>query len=152
MSTPRTRTRTGRRSWQHLGAAAGALAVVLGSTGAAVAAPAAPPVKGPAPAATDSCERANNNTYRKVLDCVTLEGVAHLAPVEEPETVAGLLRQHFLGERAGTISDLESGAIARYLVNREKEVARLHRTVGPSWRGVAGIGFRRALGRTLAQL
>jgi 3-oxoadipate enol-lactonase/4-carboxymuconolactone decarboxylase len=38
--------------------------------------------------------------------CVTLEGVAHLAPVEEPETVAGLLREHFLGERAGTRDDL----------------------------------------------
>ena len=29
---------------------------------------------------------------------VELEGVAHLAPAEAPEIVAGLLREHFLGE------------------------------------------------------
>ena len=75
----------------------------------------------------------------------------HLGLMKDADVAAHLARG-FLVERAGTISDLESGAIARYLVNREKEVARLHRTVGPSWRGVAGIGFRRALGRTLAQL
>jgi len=66
--------------------------------------------------------------------------------------VAAHLARTFLVERAGSISDGESGAIGRYLVSREKEVARLHRTVGPAWRGVAGIGFRRSLGRTLARL
>ena len=35
---------------------------------------------------------------------------------------------------------------------REREVARLRRSVGPPWRGVAGVGFRRALGRLAAGL
>jgi 3-oxoadipate enol-lactonase/4-carboxymuconolactone decarboxylase len=37
--------------------------------------------------------------------CVTLEGVAHLAPAEAPETVAGLLRRHFLGEQPSVTRD-----------------------------------------------
>ena len=37
----------------------------------------------------------------------------------------------FLVERAGTLSDLETAAIGRYLVDREREVARLRRGVGP---------------------
>ena len=39
-----------------------------------------------------------------------------------------------------------------YLVVREKDLARLRRTVGPTWRGVAGMTFRRSLGRTIASL
>ena len=46
----------------------------------------------------------------------------------------------------------ESAAIGRYLVDRESEVARLRRTIGRPWRGVAGVGFRRALGRVVARL
>lgn len=62
--------------------------------------------------------------------CVTLEGVAHLAPVEEPETVAGLLRQHFLGERAVTRDDLtvrevrEAGMAVRRQVLGDAHVDR----------------------------
>jgi len=75
----------------------------------------------------------------------------HLGLMKDADVAAHLARS-FLVERAGSISDGESAAIARYLVSREKEVARLHRTVGRSWRGVAGIAFRRALGRALAGL
>ncbi|MEO5939318.1 MAG: CHAD domain-containing protein, partial [Candidatus Limnocylindrales bacterium] len=75
----------------------------------------------------------------------------HLGLMKDADVAAHLARS-FLVEHAGSISDGESGAIARYLVSREKEVARLHRTVGRSWRGVAGIAFRRALGRALAGL
>jgi CHAD domain-containing protein len=75
----------------------------------------------------------------------------HLGLMKDADVAAHLARS-FLVEHAGSISDGESGAIARYLVSREKEVARLHRTVGRSWRGVAGIVFRRALGRALAGL
>ena len=75
----------------------------------------------------------------------------HLGLMKDADVAAHLARS-FLVEHAGSISDVESGAIARYLVSREKEVARLHRTVGRAWRGVAGIAFRRALGRTLASL
>jgi CHAD domain-containing protein/adenylate cyclase class IV len=75
----------------------------------------------------------------------------HLGLMKDADVAAHLARS-FLVERAGSISDGESGAIARYLVSREKEVARLHRTVGRSWRGVAGVAFRRSLGRALAGL
>jgi CHAD domain-containing protein len=75
----------------------------------------------------------------------------HLGLMKDADVAAHLARS-FLVEHAGSISDVESGAIARYLVSREKEVARLHRTVGRSWRGVAGVAFRRSLGRALAGL
>ncbi len=75
----------------------------------------------------------------------------HLGLLNDADVCAHLARD-FLVEHAGSLSDLESGAIARYLVSREKEVARLRRTVGRSWRGVSGIAFRRGLGRALASL
>jgi CHAD domain-containing protein len=73
----------------------------------------------------------------------------HLGQLNDANVTAHMARS-FLVENAGDLSQLESAAIARYLVSREKEVARLRRTVGAPWRGVAGIGFRRALGRTIA--
>jgi len=75
----------------------------------------------------------------------------HLGLMHDADVSAHLARD-FLVENAGSLSDVESGAIARYLVNREREVTRLQRTVGRAWRGVAGIAFRRALGRALAGL
>jgi CHAD domain-containing protein/adenylate cyclase class IV len=75
----------------------------------------------------------------------------HLGLLNDADVCAHLARD-FLVENAGSLSDVESGAIARYLVSREKEVARLRRTVGRSWRGVSGIAFRRGLGRALAGL
>lgn len=75
----------------------------------------------------------------------------HLGLLNDADVSAHLARD-FLVEQAGSLSDAESGAIARYLVSREKEVARLRRTVGRPWRGVAGIAFRRGLGRALAAL
>jgi CHAD domain-containing protein len=75
----------------------------------------------------------------------------HLGLMHDADVSAHLARD-FLVENAGSLSEAESGAIARYLVNREREVARLQRTVGRAWRGVAGIAFRRALGRALAGL
>jgi CHAD domain-containing protein len=75
----------------------------------------------------------------------------HLGLMHDADVSAHLARD-FLVEHAGSLSAAESGAIARYLVNREREVARLRRTVGRVWRGVAGIAFRRAMGRALAGL
>lgn len=75
----------------------------------------------------------------------------HLGLLNDADVAAHLARD-FLVERSGSLSAAESAAIGRYLVNREKEVARLRRLVGRPWRGVAGIAFRRALGRTLAGL
>ncbi|HZC33447.1 MAG TPA: CHAD domain-containing protein [Candidatus Bathyarchaeia archaeon] len=75
----------------------------------------------------------------------------HLGLMHDADVSAHLARD-FLVENAGSLSDAESGAIARYLVNREREVTRLQRAVGRPWRGVAGIAFRRAMGRALAGL
>jgi CHAD domain-containing protein len=75
----------------------------------------------------------------------------HLGLMHDADVAAHLSRD-FLVENAGSMSQLESAAIGRYLLNREREVVRLQRSIGPSWRRVSGISFRRALGRTLAGL
>ena len=54
---------------------------------------------------------------------------------------------------AASLSTRESAAIGRYLVDRERETARLRRTVGVPWRGVAGpCRSGAALGRVVAGL
>jgi CHAD domain-containing protein len=75
----------------------------------------------------------------------------HLGLMHDADVAASMART-FLVEHAGGLSATESAAIGRYLVTREREVARLRRTVGAPWRGVAGLGFRRSLGRTVAGL
>ena len=75
----------------------------------------------------------------------------HLGLMNDADVSASMART-FLVEHAGDLSALESAAIGRYLVSHEREVARLRRTVGVPWRGVAGIGFRRGLGRVVAGL
>ena len=75
----------------------------------------------------------------------------HLGWLHDADVAAGLARA-FLVERAGDLSEHESAAIGRYLVDRERELARLRRTVGPAWRGVSSLAFRRALGRLVAGL
>ena len=75
----------------------------------------------------------------------------HLGLMNDADVAASMART-FLVEHAGDLSPLETAAIGRYLVNRERDVARLRRGVGPAWRGVAGIGFRRTLGRLVARL
>jgi len=75
----------------------------------------------------------------------------HLGLLNDANVAASMART-YLVEHAGDLSGVESAAIGRYLVSREREVARLRRSVGPAWRGVAGIGFRRGLGRVVAAL
>ncbi len=75
----------------------------------------------------------------------------HLGLMNDADVSASMART-FLVEHADELSALESEAIGRYLVSREREVARLRRTIGAPWRGVAGIGFRRQLGRVVAGL
>lgn len=75
----------------------------------------------------------------------------HLGWLHDADVASGLARQ-FLVEHAGDLSELESAAIGRYLVDRERELARLRRTVGVPWRGVSSLTFRRALGRLVAGL
>jgi CHAD domain-containing protein len=75
----------------------------------------------------------------------------HLGWLHDADVAAGLARA-FLVEHAGDLAEDESAAIGRYLVDRERELARLRRTVGPAWRGVSSLGFRRAVGRLVAGL
>jgi CHAD domain-containing protein len=75
----------------------------------------------------------------------------HLGAMNDAEVGANMARAYLVAH-AGELSDSQSGAISRYLVAREREVARLKRSVGVPWRGVSGPTFRRALGRTLAAL
>jgi CHAD domain-containing protein len=75
----------------------------------------------------------------------------HLGLMNDADVTASMTRT-FLVEQAGALSGLESAAIGRYLLDREKEVARLRRTIGPTWRGVVGLRFRRTLGRVVAGL
>lgn len=75
----------------------------------------------------------------------------HLGLMNDASVAAAMART-FLVEHAGDLSATENAAIGRYLVDREREVARLRRTIGPAWRRVAGLGYRRALGRVVAGL
>jgi CHAD domain-containing protein len=75
----------------------------------------------------------------------------HLGLLNDADVTASMART-FLVEHAAELSQPESAAIGRYLVDREREVARLRRSVGVPWRGLAGPGFRRALGRVVAGL
>jgi CHAD domain-containing protein len=75
----------------------------------------------------------------------------HLGFMNDAEVAASMARI-FLVEHGAELNEAEAQAIGRYLVSREREVARLKRTVGTAWRGVAGLTFRRSLGRTVAIL
>ena len=75
----------------------------------------------------------------------------HLGSMNDASVAASMART-FLVEHATELSSTETAAIGRYLVDREREVARLRRTIGPTWRRVAGLGYRRALGRVVAGL
>ena len=80
-----------------------------------------------------------------------LQTEAMAASAGGPDTSRGNTSFIFVFLQGG-LSTIESASVARYLVVREKDVARLRRTVGASWRGVAGMTFRRSLGRTIASL
>ena len=75
----------------------------------------------------------------------------HLGWLHDADVAAGLARA-FLVEHAGDLDEAESAAIGRYLMDRERELARLRKTVGTPWRGVASLAFRRSLGRIVAGL
>jgi CHAD domain-containing protein len=75
----------------------------------------------------------------------------HLGLMHDADVAAAMART-FLVEHAGDLSPVESAAIGRYLVDRERTVARQRRTIGGPWRGVAGLRFRRGIGRVVADL
>ena len=75
----------------------------------------------------------------------------HLGWMHDADVSAAMART-FLVERSGSLTGVEAAAIGRFLVSREREVGRLRRTVGQPWREVAGLAFRRRLGRAVAAL
>ena len=75
----------------------------------------------------------------------------HLGLMNDADVAASMAR-NFLVEHAGELSPREGAAIGRYLVSREREVARLRRSIGTPWRRIAGVTFRRKLGRVVAGL
>ena len=66
--------------------------------------------------------------------------------------VAGGLARSFLVEHAATLPPVSASAIGGYLAAKEHDMARLRRAIGPAWRRVTSIEFRRALGRAVAAL
>jgi CHAD domain-containing protein len=75
----------------------------------------------------------------------------HLGLLNDADVASSMTRT-FLVEHSGTLSSAENAAIGRFLVHREREMARLQRSIGAPWRGVAGLRFRRTLGRLVAGL
>jgi CHAD domain-containing protein len=75
----------------------------------------------------------------------------HLGLLNDADVASSMTRT-FLVEHAGSLSSTENAAIGRFLMDREREIVRLRRSIGPSWRGVAGLRFRRTLGRVVAGL
>jgi CHAD domain-containing protein len=75
----------------------------------------------------------------------------HLGLMHDADVAASMART-FLVEHSADVNANSAAVIGRYLESREREVARLRRTVGTPWRGLAGVTFRRRLGRALAGL
>jgi CHAD domain-containing protein len=75
----------------------------------------------------------------------------HLGCLHDADVAAKLARD-ILVARADVLTKVEADTIGAYLRAREREVARLRRTLGPVWRAVSGAPFRRALGRATAAL
>jgi CHAD domain-containing protein len=75
----------------------------------------------------------------------------HLGWLHDADVTIALTRQ-LLVANAGTLSRDETHAIGTYLAGRERELARLRRTMGAPWRGVSGATFRRLLGRAVSGL
>ncbi len=75
----------------------------------------------------------------------------HLGLMHDADVAASMART-FLVERSSGVTATQAAAIGRYLMSSEREVARLRRSVGRPWRGVAGPSFRNRLGRAFARL
>lgn len=75
----------------------------------------------------------------------------HLGAMHDADVAAGLARA-FLVAHSTRLAPEEIEAIGRYLTSREREVTRLRRSLGPVWRRLTAIGYRRALGRAVGRL
>ena len=75
----------------------------------------------------------------------------HLGLLNDADVASSMTRT-FLVDQSSAMSPAENAAIGRFLLHREREMARLRRSIGTPWRGVAGLRFRRSLGRVVAGL
>ncbi len=75
----------------------------------------------------------------------------HLGQLNDADVAASMART-FLVEHGSDVNPASATVIGQYLTSREREVARLRQTVSVPWRGLAGLTFRRRLGRALAGL
>jgi len=75
----------------------------------------------------------------------------HLGLMNDAHVSAGMARS-FLVDYGSRLSAGQSAAIGRFLVDEEREAARLRRTAGRPFRAVAGPAFRHALGRIVSDL
>ena len=75
----------------------------------------------------------------------------HLGALHDADVAAHLAREFLAGSAAGlTPASIE--AVGRYLASREREVARLRRTLPATWRPLVAESYRRALGRAVSVL
>jgi CHAD domain-containing protein len=75
----------------------------------------------------------------------------HLGWLHDADVTIALTRQ-FLVANAGSLSREPTQVIGAYLAVKERELARLRRTMTGPWRAVSGVPFRRLLGRAVAAL
>jgi len=75
----------------------------------------------------------------------------HLGRLHDADVAAAAAREFLAGHRRKLRPD-QRAAIGAFVEARETELRRLVRSAGRPWRGVAGVAFRRRLGRVLAGL
>lgn len=72
----------------------------------------------------------------------------HLGALNDAVTTVDAIRA-WLRDGHVTLSAAQRASVAAYLVEREREAARLRRGVGRTWRPIAGVTFARRLGRVV---
>jgi CHAD domain-containing protein len=75
----------------------------------------------------------------------------HLGLLNDADVAARLARE-FLVASAARLSPPTIEAVGRYLGARDRDVARLRRSLPAAWRPLAAESFRRALGRAVSSL
>ena len=75
----------------------------------------------------------------------------HLGLLNDADVAATMARE-FLATRSTELSSAERSAVGAFVTDRDRELRRLRRSAGRPWRSVAGVLFRRRLGRVLAGL
>lgn len=75
----------------------------------------------------------------------------HLGLLNDADVAARLAREFLVGS-AARLSPQTIEAVGRYLGARDRDVARLRRSLPAAWRPLAAESFRRALGRAVSAL